>query len=427
MKRNALVLIVMSLLMTTPLWAAKNYKELKRTCQLQRDYYLYLPATLDKNRTYHLVVGVHGYRGSARGAAGIANWAKRDDCIVLGPQFPHQGYQYLQAQAGEQLVQIIAALKKEYRLYDKAFLWGHSGGGQFTHRFAMKHPELVAGCSSHAAGTWLTGDYPPASQDVQPSPKANSVVFAIHCGMKDTRKSFSQCPLGRLDWAKKFAGKLYAGGFTFKEMYHPNIGHGVNQNAWKLTHECYFLSTMGMDIKEAAMVVKAETSIRKAIATKNKSTAVRGIKALRKLAASKPKPLPKETNPSNAPARQGHAVRDAAGWYVPKAQADARTKRRAAYLTDLADHLEAQLTGKPLPAKQAPAPTTPNPKPAVPTTKPAPADPESAARFCTKCGKKATGGKFCTGCGKVLPEAATPKPAPKPPAAKFCTKCGTKL
>ncbi len=392
MKRFPLLLILLSLFIVSPLHAASNVREVKRTCRLKRDYYLYLPKTLDKNRTYRLVVAVHGYGGRPRGALGMAGWAGRGDCIVVAPQFPNQGYQYLNKQAGEQLVQIFEDLQKEIKLYPKLFLWGHSGGGQYTHRFALKYPNLVAGCSSHAAGTWLTGDYPPANQDVKPSPNANSVIFAIHCGMKDTGKSFSQCPMGRLDWAKKFAGNLYDKGFVYKEFYHPDIGHGVSTKARSITTECYYLSTMGMDVKEGEKVIQAETVIRKAIAAKKTSTVKRGIAALRKLATTKEKPLPRETKNTNAPKRTGKVKRDASGWYFSEAQSAQRTKRRAEYLADLADRLESQLTGKPLLAKPAIKKPIAKPKP----------EPQPAAKFCTKCGTKSTGSAFCTKCGKKL-------------------------
>ncbi len=403
MKRDTFSLIALSLILAAPCFAASNTREVKRTCQLKRDYYLYLPKTLDKNRTYRLVVAVHGYGGRPRGALGMAGWAERGDCIVVAPQFPNQGYQYLYKQAGEQLVQIFEDLQKEIKLYPKMFLWGHSGGGQYTHRFALKYPNLVAGCSSHAAGTWLTGDYPPANQDVKPSPKANSVIFAIHCGMKDTGKSFSQCPMGRMDWAKKFAGVLYDKGFVYKEFYHPDIGHGVSAKARSLTTECYYLSTMGMDVNEGEKVIQAETVIRKAIVAKKTSTVKRGIAALRKLAAAKVKSLPKETKKTNAPKRTGKVKRDASGWYFSEAQSAQRTKRRADYLTNLADSLEAQLTGKPVakPVAPAPKPAPPVAKPVEPKPeeKPNP-EPQPAAKFCTKCGTKSTGNTFCTKCGK---------------------------
>ena len=72
-------------------------KEIQGKCSMGRDYWLYVPDTIDPEKTYTLVVGVHGARGRGKGAAGHANWVDKHDVIVLGPSYVNdQGaFQYL--------------------------------------------------------------------------------------------------------------------------------------------------------------------------------------------------------------------------------------------------------------------------------------------------------------------------------------------
>jgi hypothetical protein len=51
------------------------------------DCFVYTPDPVDAAMTYQLVVGVHGARGKGSGAAGVGDWAKRGDVIVIGPSF----------------------------------------------------------------------------------------------------------------------------------------------------------------------------------------------------------------------------------------------------------------------------------------------------------------------------------------------------
>ena len=135
-----------------------------------RDYWLYPPKRVEPTRTYWLVVGVHGMGGTGRGAGGIASWAtRRDDCLVVGPTFPSDGYQFLLKDSDRQLIELAAALAKRHRLHPKAYLVGFSGGAQFVHRFAHAHPGRVVGYAAHSAGSWSTGG---AWGDPNPAAKA---------------------------------------------------------------------------------------------------------------------------------------------------------------------------------------------------------------------------------------------------------------
>ena len=165
----AAALVAPVLLLGGPAWA----KEEQYKCAMGRDCFLYLPDEMDANRTYWLVVGVHAYRGKGKGAAGLAGWVKKGNCVVVGPSFPN-GYQMLGHESDKQLIGVLGELHKKYKLHKKVFLYGFSGGSQFAHRFAMKYPELVGGCASHSGGSWGTVN-----------PKARGVLFAVSTGESD--------------------------------------------------------------------------------------------------------------------------------------------------------------------------------------------------------------------------------------------------
>lgn len=222
---------------------AAGAAEQQRTCPMGREYYLYAPDDLDKARTYWLVVGVHGAKGNGKGAARMAAWVKKGNVIVVGPSFP-DGYQGLMHDTDKQLQGIFAALQKEFRLHPKLFLYGFSGGSQFAHRFAMKYPEQVIGCSAHSGGSWTDGI----------NAKAAAVPFAISCGEADTAKSTPMSPMVRLEWCRKFAGKLQADDFYFKVRFWPGVGHGASRGSAAMTEDCFVLSTTGMHEDERQKV-----------------------------------------------------------------------------------------------------------------------------------------------------------------------------
>jgi len=205
-----------------------------------RDYWVYTPDTIDPEKTYTLVLGVHGYKGNGKGAGGYAGWVKDRDVIVLGPSFDNDGYQYLGKGSDQQALDLIRQLRQQYKLGDKIFVGGFSGGAQFSHRFAMKYPDLVAGCAAHSAGTWGTGDYDKA----QPNPGAKDVLFVISCGENDTANSFEGVPMNRLDWAKKYDELLKEGGYIYDAQWWAGVGHQYSAGAKQMTADCFAASTL---------------------------------------------------------------------------------------------------------------------------------------------------------------------------------------
>ncbi len=204
------------------------------------DCHVYTPDVIDPAKTYQLVVGVHGAGGKGNGAAGMKDWAMRGDVIVIGPSFNSKGdrpYQNGDGVHAEKLIELFETLKKTYKLHDKMFLHGFSGGSQFSHRFTMLHPKLVCGVSSHSGGTWATDNYG------QMDAKAKDIPFAISCGEKDTGKAFAEAPYNRLEWYHRFENEMDQKKFCYIGGTWPEVGHQMSAGAWDLAKQCFQLAT----------------------------------------------------------------------------------------------------------------------------------------------------------------------------------------
>lgn len=242
-----------------------------------RGYTLVAPrdaATSKTKRT--LVVWVHGAGGNGTQLPGaISAWAAKGDCIVVSPDFSLEPpYQYLDGGSEEQLVELFASLKDRFPLHDRLFIAGFSGGGQYAHRFALAHPELVVGCAAHSGGTWATGETYVGSDNLidQLHPQlhqladhaAANIPWLVTCGENDTEKSFGPAPLGRLEWAKKFAAEAEKNGFCIHAAWIPNTGHSMGTEAINLTRACYEFATVGratLDQHLAAIEAKLQPPV----------------------------------------------------------------------------------------------------------------------------------------------------------------------
>ncbi len=200
-----------------------------------REYFVYTPSSIDPDKTYWLVVGVHGYKKNGKGAGGFANWADKHDCIVVGPSFPNEGYQGLLHQSDEQLIAIARDLSKTYKLHPKLFIAGFSGGSQYAHRFMLKHPQVVAGCAAHSGGSWETGSPIP--------PPARSIPFVMSCGENDTAKSVPDAPHTRIEWAKLFEAEARKADMFFDAKFFPGVAHRQCKEASEMTEECFLVAT----------------------------------------------------------------------------------------------------------------------------------------------------------------------------------------
>jgi len=141
---------------------AINEMELKGT-----KWFFYLPKKLKRDRRSPLpvVVSVHGADANLEAARGCAEWfltfAERRRIAVIAPHFTenHPWYQALTIggnRADLRLLEILEDAKSRVPplFIKRIYLFGHSGGAQFAHRFALVHPGRVLKGAASAAGGW---------------------------------------------------------------------------------------------------------------------------------------------------------------------------------------------------------------------------------------------------------------------------------
>ena len=197
-------------------------------------WFFYLPSQLkrDKRRPLPVVVSVHGAGSELEGARGCAqafvDFAERRRVAVIAPFFidNHPHFQYLSIggnRADLRLLEILEDAKARVPiLYIKrVYLFGHSGGGQFAHRFALVHPHRILKGGASAAGgyTFPKPDltYPGGTQKRRhPLPefqfaKFVQLPFAILVGDQDTGQlQDNELPNGqnRFERARNFYATL---------------------------------------------------------------------------------------------------------------------------------------------------------------------------------------------------------------------------
>lgn len=129
-------------------------------------YCLYVPPDLGRRGTPDLVVAMHGTgRAFMTYRDGFAEFGRWNNCIILCPLFPvgvrgdgnHDGFKYIQEadiRYDEALLSIVEEVGERYGLDVTRFaLFGFSGGGHFTHRFLILHPERLWAASIGAPGS----------------------------------------------------------------------------------------------------------------------------------------------------------------------------------------------------------------------------------------------------------------------------------
>ena len=264
----------------------ENVRVEKRTDPMGREYYLYLPGTIDPDRIYWLVCHAHGYqRQGSDAVVELKHFVSHGDCISVSPTFPSEGYQFLGKGSGDQLIGIMKQLSQQYHLHSKLLVFGHSGGGQFAHRFALEHPELVVGCGSFSSGTWSTGGtYHSLNQ------AADSLPIAISCGELDTEKSVPESPMDRYTWFKKFSQLLQTRKFFFKTKSWPETNHSGNHKGQEdLAFEAFLLGACGMLPQEEAHYDDQIKAIEKNISLENFPEAAADLKKLQENVKSRSK------------------------------------------------------------------------------------------------------------------------------------------
>lgn len=132
-------------------------------------YYAYVPKTAVETieKTCPVLIYIHGTGGSYPTAVRhtLETFADQNQCMILAPLFPggiidtedfnsYKLMSYHGVRFDLVLLAMLEELKQRYPNADikKVFLFGHSGGGQFVHRFFYLHPDRLNAVSISAPG-----------------------------------------------------------------------------------------------------------------------------------------------------------------------------------------------------------------------------------------------------------------------------------
>jgi len=131
-----------------------------------QQYLLYVPG--EGGRGAPILVTTHGIsRNAEEHAALLAPYAEKHGAVLVAPYFPEEkfgDYQRLgRAGRGRRADLALDSILAEVESLTGApagrfYLFGFSGGAQFAHRFAMAHPDRVAGAAFGAAGWYAFPD-----------------------------------------------------------------------------------------------------------------------------------------------------------------------------------------------------------------------------------------------------------------------------
>ena len=130
-------------------------------------YCLYVPPKVGEGAKVDLLVAVHGTGRTSflDFRDGFAEFGRWNDCAVLCPIFPvgvlgdgnRSGYKYMaegDIRYDEILLKMLDEVAAKYgQDWSRFAMFGFSGGGHFTHRFAILHPARLWAASIGAPGS----------------------------------------------------------------------------------------------------------------------------------------------------------------------------------------------------------------------------------------------------------------------------------
>lgn len=136
-------------------------------CDPRFQYCLYVPPSISTEERVDLFVAVHGTGRTSflEFRDGFSDFGRWRNCVILCPIFPvgvcgdggRSGYKYMiegDIRYDLLLLGMIEEVAAKYnRQWSKFGLFGFSGGGHFTHRFAILHPEKLWGATVGAPGS----------------------------------------------------------------------------------------------------------------------------------------------------------------------------------------------------------------------------------------------------------------------------------
>jgi poly(3-hydroxybutyrate) depolymerase len=130
-------------------------------------YCLYVPPKVANGAKIDLLVAVHGTGRTSflDFRDGFAEFGRWNDCAVLCPVFPvgvlgdgnRSGYKYIvegDIRYDEIVLKMVDEVAAKYgQDWSRYAMFGYSGGGHFTHRFAILHPARLWAASIGAPGS----------------------------------------------------------------------------------------------------------------------------------------------------------------------------------------------------------------------------------------------------------------------------------
>ncbi|MBA8902976.1 alpha/beta hydrolase [Phyllobacterium sp. P30BS-XVII] len=130
-------------------------------------YCLYVPPIVGNGEKVDLLVAVHGTGRTSflDFRDGFAEFGRWNRCAILCPIFPigvrgddaRSGYKFMiegDIRYDLVLLEMVAEVAAKYQQdWDTFAMFGFSGGGHFTHRFAILHPQLLWAASIGAPGS----------------------------------------------------------------------------------------------------------------------------------------------------------------------------------------------------------------------------------------------------------------------------------
>jgi poly(3-hydroxybutyrate) depolymerase len=130
-------------------------------------YCLYVPPCVGDGGKVDLLVAVHGTGRTSflDFRDGFAEFGRWNDCAILCPIFPvgvrgdgnRSGYKYI-AEGDIRYDRLVIAMVEEVAAkyaqdWSRFAMFGFSGGGHFTHRFTILHPDRLWAASIGASGS----------------------------------------------------------------------------------------------------------------------------------------------------------------------------------------------------------------------------------------------------------------------------------
>jgi len=175
---------------------------------------VYVPQNYKETKKYPLLIAIHWNEGSASQQIDQwGNYANQNYFIILSPQF-HFGYQWLRGREDILLKMMMAEVKNEFSIdQQRIYLVGYSGGAQFAHRFAFKHPSSIDGACVMAAGQY---DDPPRSS------RAKVVDYFVSVGLDDHK---------RVKYTENFYKALKRKGYKTQFHMAEGVGHYLDETS----------------------------------------------------------------------------------------------------------------------------------------------------------------------------------------------------